>query len=230
MVERFTDRARKVTQLARQEAQRCNRYHVDTEHILAGMVKEGSGLACRVLKNLDVDLHKVRRAAEKLAPAGPSMITMGRLSLTFNVEKVLEYAITEAQLLNHNYIGTEHLLLGLLRVTEGVGAQVLMNFGLKLEDIRKEIRDLLNTPKPPAPRIEGRHQEACQLTQAILMEMEKDLLKMVQAKFPEVASLKITAEMYYHASDWSARVTQEAALPTEKPPEPLPEKRGYEFL
>jgi ATP-dependent Clp protease ATP-binding subunit ClpC len=143
MYERFTDRARKVMQLANQEAQRFNHEYIGTEHILLGLVKEGSGVAANVLKNLDVDLRKIRLEVEKIVQSGPDMVTMGKLPQTPRAKKVIEYAIEEARNLNHNYVGTEHLLLGLLREQEGVAAQVLMNLGLKLEDVREEVLNLL---------------------------------------------------------------------------------------
>lgn len=143
MFERFTDRARKVMALANQEAQRFNHEYIGTEHILLGLVKEGSGVGANVLKNLDVDIKKLRLEVEKLVKSGPDMVTMGKLPHTPRAKKVIEFAIEEARSLNHNYIGTEHLLLGLLRESEGVAAQVLMNLGLKLEEVRQEVLNLL---------------------------------------------------------------------------------------
>ncbi|OYP37272.1 ATP-dependent Clp protease ATP-binding subunit [Rhodopirellula sp. MGV] len=143
MYERFTDRARKVMQLANQEAQRFNHEYIGTEHILLGLVKEGSGVAANVLKNLDVDLRKIRLEVEKLVQSGPEMVTVGKLPQTPRAKKVIEYSMEEARNLNHSYVGTEHILLGLLREQEGVAAQVLMNLGLKLEDVREEVLNLL---------------------------------------------------------------------------------------
>ncbi len=143
MYERFTDRARKVMQLANQEAQRFNHEYIGTEHILLGLIKEGSGVAANVLKNLDVDLRKIRLEVEKLVQSGPDMVTMGKLPQTPRAKKVIEYSMEEARNLNHNYVGTEHILLGLLREQEGVAAQVLMNLGLKLEEVREEVLNLL---------------------------------------------------------------------------------------
>ena len=143
MFERFTDRARKVMALANQEAQRFNHEYIGTEHVLLGLVKEGSGVGAHVLKNLEVDLRKVRLEVEKLVKSGPNMVTMGKLPQTPRAKKVIEYAIEEARNLNHNYVGTEHLLLGLLREQDGVAAQVLMNLGLKLEEVREEVLNLL---------------------------------------------------------------------------------------
>lgn len=143
MYERFTDRARKVMQLANQEAQRFNHEYIGTEHVLLGLVKEGSGVAANVLKNLDVDLRKIRLEVEKLVQSGPEMVTIGKLPQTPRAKKVIEYSMEEARNLNHNYVGTEHILLGLLREQEGVAAQVLMNLGLKLDDVREEVLNLL---------------------------------------------------------------------------------------
>src|SRR5213593_4037380 len=143
MYERFTDRARKVMQLANQEAQRFNHEYIGTEHILLGLVKEGSGVAANVLKNLDIDLRKIRLEVEKIVQSGPDMVTMGKLPQTPRAKKVIEYSIEEARNLNHNYVGTEHLLLGLLREQEGVAAQVLMNLNLKLDEVREEVLNLL---------------------------------------------------------------------------------------
>ncbi|HHK42189.1 MAG TPA: ATP-dependent Clp protease ATP-binding subunit, partial [Planctomycetaceae bacterium] len=108
-----------------------------------GLVKEGSGVAANVLKNLNVNLRSIRLEVEKLVQSGPEMVTMGKLPQTPRAKKVIEYAMEEARNLNHNYVGTEHILLGLLREHEGVAAQVLMNLGLKLEDVREEVLNLL---------------------------------------------------------------------------------------
>ncbi|MEO0965349.1 MAG: ATP-dependent Clp protease ATP-binding subunit [Planctomycetota bacterium] len=155
MFERFTDRARKVMALANQEAQRFNHEYIGTEHILLGLVKEGSGVGANVLKNLEVDLRKVRLEVEKLVKSGPDMVTMGKLPQTPRAKKVIEYAIEEARSLNHNYVGTEHLLLGLLREHEGVAAQVLMNLGLKLEEVREEVLNLLGAGVDPEEATAG---------------------------------------------------------------------------
>src|SRR6478672_3126210 len=143
MYERFTDRARKVMQLANQEAQRFNHEYIGTEHVLLGLIKEGSGVAANVLKNLEVDLRKIRLEVEKLVQSGPEIVSMGKLPQTPRAKKVIEYSMDEARNLGHNYVGTEHILLGLLREQEGVAAQVLMNLGLKLEDVREEVLNLL---------------------------------------------------------------------------------------
>lgn len=143
MLERFTDRARKVLQLANQEAQRFCHEYIGTEHILLGLVKEGSGVAANVLKNLDIDLRKVRLEVEKLVQSGPDMLPQDKLPQTPRAKKVMELAVEEARLLRHNYVGTEHILLGLLRENEGVAAQVLLNLGLSLQEVREEVLTLL---------------------------------------------------------------------------------------
>src|SRR5262245_34614060 len=150
MYERFTDRARKVIQLANEEAKRFCHEYIGTEHILLGLVKVGSGVAANVLKNLDIDLRKIRLEVEKIVQAGPDMIVMGRLPQTPRAKKVIEYAIEEARNLNHSYVGTEHLLLGLLREQEGVAAYVLRSFGMTLERLRTEVVIFF---VPPAARI-----------------------------------------------------------------------------
>ncbi len=143
MFERFTDRARRVMGLANQEAQRFNHESIGTEHVLLGLIKEGSGVAANVLRNLGVDLKRVRMEIEKKVPSGHEMVTMGRLPFTPRAKKVIELSFEEARALGHNYVGTEHLLLGLLRESEGVAAQVLVAQGLKLEDVREEVLRLL---------------------------------------------------------------------------------------
>jgi ATP-dependent Clp protease ATP-binding subunit ClpA len=143
MYERFGDRARKVMQLANQETQRFNDEYIGTEHILLGLVKEGAGVAANVLKNLDIDLRKIRLQVERIIRTGPDIVVSFMLPLTPRAKKAIEYAIAEARSFKHDYVGTEHLLLGLLREQEGVAAQVLMNLGLKLEDVREELLNVL---------------------------------------------------------------------------------------
>ncbi len=152
MYERFTDRARKVMQLANQEAQRFRHEYIGTEHLLLGLIQEGSGVAANVLKNLDVDPRKVRSEIERILQhgVGGEQVVLGRMPHTPRTKKVIEYAIEEAKGLNHSYVGTEHLLLGLLREEEGVAAQVLMNLGLKREDVREEVLNLLGHNPSPA--------------------------------------------------------------------------------
>src|ERR1700737_2711800 len=153
MYERFTDRARKGSTLANQEGQRFNHEYIGTEHILLGLVREGTGVAANVLKNLDIDLRKIRLEMENIVVAGHAPVKLGKRPLTPRAEKGIEYAHEEARDLNHNYVGTEHLLLGLLREEEGVAAQVLMNMGLKRDDVREETLNLLGHTSDPAQRL-----------------------------------------------------------------------------
>ncbi len=169
----FTDHARKVMALANQEAQRFNHEYIGTEHILLGLVKEGSGVGANVLKNLDVDLRKVRLEVEKLVKAGPEMVTMGKLPQTPRVMQVIKYAIEEARNLNHNYVGTEHLLLGLLREHDGVAAWVLRNLGLRLEEVREEVLNLLaDAESPESGEAPPLRREGCELC-LVLPELER---------------------------------------------------------
>jgi hypothetical protein len=143
MYERFTDRARKVMQLANQEAQRFNHEYIGTEHILLGLIKEGSGVASFVLKNFGLTIQEIRTECEKLIQPGPEMVTMGKLPQTPRAKKVIEYALMAAYDLGNHYVGTEHILLGLLQDTEGVAGQVLLSLGLKLDNVRKMILEVL---------------------------------------------------------------------------------------
>ncbi len=139
MYERFTDRARKIMRLANQEAQRFNHEYIGTEHILLGLVREGSGVAANVLKNLEVDLRKIRLEVEKLIQSGPNMLTMGKLPWTPAAKRVIKYAEEESCKLKLNQVDTGNILLGLMREDRGVAAQILMNLGLRVEQLRREI-------------------------------------------------------------------------------------------
>jgi membrane protein YdbS with pleckstrin-like domain len=144
MYERFTDRARKVMQLANQEARRFNHKYIGTEHILLGLVKEGSGIGAHVLRSFGVDLQGISAEVEKLVASGPDTIIPTQLPQTPRTKQVIEAANAQSRSLNHNYVGTEHLLLGLMRVEEGVAARVLRNLGLQLEDVRREVLQLVS--------------------------------------------------------------------------------------
>ncbi len=154
MFDKFTDRARKIIALAQKEAERFRHDYIGTEHLLLGLVKEGSGVAVTALNNLSVDVEKVRREVEKLVVIADKPAPSGPLPFTPQAKRVLELASEEARGLGHPYIGTEHILLGLLSEQDSVAAQVLINLDLKLEDVRSEILDLLgasDVSKPPAP-------------------------------------------------------------------------------
>lgn len=142
MLDRFTDRARRVLQLASQEAMRLGHDHIGTEHLLLGIVKEGSGLAAIVMQQFNVNLTSVRQQVEKLTH-GPNPGAPGRLRLTDRYSRVIQHSIEEANFLSHNYVGTEHLLLGLLREPEGTASRVLAGLNLKLDDVRNAVLNLL---------------------------------------------------------------------------------------
>ncbi len=141
--DKFTERARRVLTLAQEEAQRFNHNYIGTEHLLLGLVREGDGIAARVLNNLGVQLPKVRSAVEFIIGRGETMI-MGEIGLTPRAKKVIELAVDEARRLNHQYIGTEHLLLGLVREGEGIAAGVLESLGVSLEKLRAQVIQVLS--------------------------------------------------------------------------------------
>lgn len=145
MFDKFTNRAKQVIKLAKKEAQRLNHNYLGTEHLLLGLLKLGQGIAVNVLRNLNIDFETVRAEVEKLVGYGPEIQVYGDPALTGKVKKVLEYASEEAASLNHNYVGTEHLLLGLLRQTDGVAAQALENLNVDLKGVRKEVLKELET-------------------------------------------------------------------------------------
>ncbi|HNV85590.1 MAG TPA: ATP-dependent Clp protease ATP-binding subunit [Candidatus Omnitrophota bacterium] len=151
MFDRFTERARKVIILAKEEAKRFNHDYIGTEHILLGLIKEGESVAAAVLQNLGLSLDTIRLEVEKLVQFGPSTIVSGDIPFTPKAKKVIELAMDEARRLGHNYIGTEHLLLGLIKEGEGVASHVLMNLGLNLNKVRSEVIKLLGASTPQSP-------------------------------------------------------------------------------
>src|SRR5579883_2592615 len=145
MFDKFTNRAKQVIKLAKKEAQRLNHNYLGTEHVLLGLLKLGQGIAVNVLRNLNLDYDIVRTEVERLVGFGPEIQVYGDPALTGKVKKVFENANEEAAALNHNYVGTEHLLLALLRQTDGVAAQVLENLNINLKDVRREVLKELET-------------------------------------------------------------------------------------
>ena len=129
--------------VARQEAQHFNHDYIGTEHLLLGLIIEGSGVAVDVLINLDMDPKEIRQEVNKLVSHGTIMITMGQIPFTPEAKKVLEFSLEEAASLEHDYIGTEHLLLGLIREQKGIAADVLDNIGVEIEAVRTGVRELL---------------------------------------------------------------------------------------
>jgi ATP-dependent Clp protease ATP-binding subunit ClpC len=163
MFDKFTNRAKQVIKLAKKEAQRLNHNYLGTEHVLLGLLKLGQGIAVNVLRNLNIDYETVLSEVERLVGFGPEIQVYGDPALTGKVKKAFEYSNEEAASLNHNYVGTEHLLLALLRQTDGVAAQILENLNINLKEVRKEVLKELETfnlqlppmgisPSPSAPR------------------------------------------------------------------------------
>src|SRR6266851_1901295 len=144
--DKFTERARKVLSLAQEEAQRFQHNYIGTEHLLLGLVREGEGVAAKVLSGLGVELNKVRSAVEFIIGRG-DRIVLGEIGLTPRAKKVIELAVDEARRLNHHYIGTEHLLLGLVREGEGIAAGVLESLGVNLEKVRRHTLAILQPDK-----------------------------------------------------------------------------------
>ena len=146
----FTDRVRKVLAMAREEAIRLQHDYVGTEHILLGLIREGEGVAAAVLTNLNVDLDQIHDQVEESVKKGKATIALGELPYTSRAKKVLEFAMAEARELNHSYVGTEHLLLGLLREEKGIAAQVLNSLGVSMEEARSETLKVLGSDVGPS--------------------------------------------------------------------------------
>jgi len=146
----FTDRVRKVLAMAREEAIRLQHDYVGTEHILLGLIREGEGVAAAVLTNLNVDLDQIHEQVEESVKKGKATIALGELPYTSRAKKVLEFAMAEARELSHSYVGTEHLLLGLLREEKGIAAQVLNSLGIGMEEARSETLKVLGSDVGPA--------------------------------------------------------------------------------
>ena len=147
----FTDHVRRVLQLAREEAARLHNEHVGTEHILLGLIREGEGVGAAVLTNLNVDLEEIKQRIEETVKPGKTAAAAGPdLPYTSRAKKVLEFAMSEARELNDKYVGTEHLLLGVLREEKGIGAQVLTDAGVTLETARSEVLRALGTQRSEA--------------------------------------------------------------------------------
>src|SRR5881275_1392880 len=154
--DKFTERARRVLTLAQEEALRFNHNYIGTEHLLLGLVREGEGVAAKVLANLGVELNKVRSAVEFIIGRGDRMI-VGEVGLTPRATKVIELSVDEARRLGHHYIGTEHLLLGLVREGEGIAAGVLESLGVSLDKVRSQVIYVLNQSQAYSQQQEGRH-------------------------------------------------------------------------
>jgi len=140
--DKFTNRARKALHLAQEEAQRLQHNYIGTEHLLLGLIREGEGVAAKVLNNLGIDLEKARSSVESIIGRG-NRVVIGELGLTPRAKKVIGLAMDEARHLHHHYLGTEHLLLGLVREGQGIGAGVLASLGVNLEKVRVQTLQVL---------------------------------------------------------------------------------------
>ena len=149
MFERFTDRARRVVVLAQEEARMLNHNYIGTEHLLLGLIHEGEGVAARALESLGISLEAVRQQVEEIIGQGQQP-PQGHIPFTPRAKTVLELSLREAQQLGHDYIGTEHILLGLIREgeDEGVAAQVLVRLGADLNRVRQQVIQLLHAKEP----------------------------------------------------------------------------------
>lgn len=179
----FSDRVRKVLRMAREEAARLRHEYVGTEHILLGIVREGEGVAAAVLTNLNVDFKQIKQAIEatvKIGKAGGRTLTSPDLPYTSRAKKILEYAMSEARELGHTYVGTEHLLLGVLREEKGIGAQELVNAGVTVDIARAEVLRLLGETmpaEPSAPALQVRIDDASDqsITEQIVAQIQEEV-------------------------------------------------------
>jgi ATP-dependent Clp protease ATP-binding subunit ClpC len=192
MFERFTDRARRVVVLAQEEARLLNHDYVGTEHLLLGMIAEGQGVAATALESLGISLEAVRAQVEEIIGQG-QQAPSGHIPFTPRAKKVLELSLREANQLGHNYIGTEHILLGLIREGEGVAAQVLVKLGADLSRVRQQVIQLLSGY---AGGKEGK--EAGARTRLVRMTVPADLLVLTE----ELAQVRRQKEAAIDAEDF----------------------------
>ncbi|NHC15794.1 Clp protease N-terminal domain-containing protein, partial [Motilibacter deserti] len=167
MFERFTDRARRVVVLAQEEARMLNHNYIGTEHILLGLIHEGEGVAAKALESLGISLEAVRSQVEEIIGQG-QQAPSGHIPFTPRAKKVLELSLREALQLGHNYIGTEHILLGLIREGEGVAAQVLVKLGADLNRVRQQVIQLLSGYQGKETATAGGPQEGAPSTSLVL--------------------------------------------------------------
>jgi ATP-dependent Clp protease ATP-binding subunit ClpC len=145
LFERFTERSRQVVVLAQDEARALKHNYIGTEHLLLGLLREDEGLAARVLESLDITVEEVRAQVERVVGRGDEPLT-GQIPFTPRAKKVLELALREALVLGHNYIGTEHILLGIIRENEGVAARILLDFNADPEKVRDAVIRIVSEP------------------------------------------------------------------------------------
>jgi len=174
MFERFTDRARRVVVLAQEEARMLNHNYIGTEHILLGLIHEGEGVAAKALESLNISLDAVRQQVEEMIGQG-QQAPSGHIPFTPRAKKVLELSLREALQLGHNYIGTEHILLGLIREGEGVAAQVLVKLGADLNKVRQQVIQLLSGYQGKEPATSGGPQEGTPSSSLVLDQFGRNL-------------------------------------------------------
>ena len=212
--ERFTDRARRVVVLAQEEARMLHHNDIGTEHILLGLIGEGEGVAAKALESLGISLEAVRQEVEEIIGRG-QQAPPGHIAFTPRAKKVLELALREAQQLGHNYIGTEHILLGLIREGEGVAAQVLVKLGADLERVRQQVIQLLHGHQGKQPVDDGRRRG--KRARARLMD---DALARIEALDRRLAAMERWVGMRPDLDDVDQEIAQvrrdkEAAIDTQ---------------
>ncbi len=198
----FTPRAQQVLALARKEADRFNHNFVGTEHLLLGLIKLGQSVAVNVLQKMGLDLETVRIEVEKQVGTGPDQKMIGNIPYTPRVKRVLALAAQEAAALNHTYVGTEHILLGLLREGDGVAARVLKNLNVDIEQTREEILKELDPNYSPA----AGGAESVPSTTAPTSS-KSTALKMTRSPQPQPEPVDTTKRYDVYCSDWSQGVT-----------------------
>jgi ATP-dependent Clp protease ATP-binding subunit ClpA len=227
MFERFTDRARRVVVLAQEEARLLNHNYIGTEHLLLGLIHEGEGVAAMVLESLGISLEAVRAQVEEIIGQGQSAPT-GHIPFTPRAKKVLELSLREATQLGHNYIGTEHILLGLIREGEGVAAQVLVKLGADLSRVRQQVIQLLSGyagGKAPAEQAGARTRLVRMTVPEELREAEVELAQVRRKKeaaieaenFEQAATLRdqerqLLRRVAERERAWTAGVDLEAVV------------------
>jgi ATP-dependent Clp protease ATP-binding subunit ClpA len=244
MFERFTDRARRVVVLAQEEARMLNHNYIGTEHILLGLLHEGEGVAASALQSLGISLEEVRSQVEEIIGQGQSEPT-GHIPFTPRAKKVLELSLREALQLGHNYIGTEHILLGLIREGEGVGAQVLQKVGADLNRVRQQVIGLLagyagpgEGESAPAPPVEPEDFTArvarAEEIEAVAAEVAAEFgHESAEPGHHWVAALRLNLrqmeeaiEAYRAKLRWAEQRLKERSNETERPEAPPEEHRG----
>jgi len=202
--DKFTERARKVLSLAQEEAQRFQHNYIGTEHLLLGLVREGEGVAAKVLSNLGVELNKARSAVEAMIGRGDRIVP-GQIGLTPRAKKVIELAVDEAHRLNHHYIGTEHLLLGLVREVDGIAAQVLQSLGVNLVKVRTQtIQVLSQSGRPQKTEASSQLRDALKALDIILREKEAALQQQEYGLAAELRAceVELRERIARRESDW----------------------------